>query len=326
MAVLPGAAAAQSVADFYRGRTLALIVGNSAGGGYDLNARLLARHMGRHLPGNPTLVVQNMPGAGGIKAARYVYEIAPKDGSVISIFPRNMVAEPLIEAQPYDSSQFVWIGSISRDVSTCISWHTSPIKSWVDLISKQYVAAVQAAGTDSASFTSLLRNLFGADIKRISGYPGSSDMVLAIERGEVDGMCGMSFSTLKSTRGNWLKEKRVNILVQAGLEKDPELPSTPLLLDLTRSDTDRQVVKLITGTQSMARPFIAPPGTPQDRAAALRQAFDQTMADPEFIADAAKVNLDVSPMSGMQVDTLVREIYATPADIVQRATRALSEQ
>jgi hypothetical protein len=151
-------------------------------------------------------------------------------------------------------------------------------------------------------------------------------MVLAIERGEVDGMCGMSYSTLKSTRASWIKEKRVSILVQAGLEKDPELASAPLLLDLARSDTDRAVIKLITGTQSMARPFIAPPGTPQDRATALRRAFDRTMADPEFIADAAKVHLDVSPMSGMQIETLVKEIYATPATIVQRAARALADQ
>jgi tripartite-type tricarboxylate transporter receptor subunit TctC len=318
-------AMAQFVAEFYRGKTISVVVGNSAGGGYDLNARLLARHMGRHIPGNPALIVQNMPGAGGVSAARYIYSVAPKDGSVISIFPRNMVAEPLFGTRPYDSSRFTWLGSISKDVSTCISRHASPVRTWDDLLSKQYIAATQASGSDSSTFSALLKNMFGVKIKTVSGYPGSTDMILAIERGEVDGMCGISYSTLKSTRETWLENNRVNILVQAGLEKDPALTSVPLLLDLAKTDTDRQVVKLITGTQSMARPFMTPPDIPEDRKAALRRAFDQTMTDPEFIADAAKAKLDLSPMSGVAIEALVAEIFATPSDIVQRAARALSE-
>lgn len=312
------------VAQFYAGHVVTVVVGSSVGGGYDLNARLVAQHIGKYIPGNPTVIVENMPGAGGLKSAGYMYSVAPKDGSYIAILERNLTVEPLFTSQPYDGGKFAWLGSLSSDVSLCIASSVSKVKSFTDLQTKSFVAADQAAGSDSQVFASLLKNLFGAKIKTISGYPGTSDMQMAMERGEVDGMCGVSYSTLKTLFSRELKQKKITILVQAGLQRDRNLPDVPSLLELAKSERDRAVIKLLVGTQGMARPFMAPPGIPIERKIALRAAFDKTMTDPKFIADAAEKNVDVSPMTGEAVDKILGALYASPPAVINRASQVIA--
>lgn len=325
LAVDASPAFAQSPETFYKGRTVSVVVGSSSGGGYDLNARVLAEHMAKYIPGHPTLIVQNMPGAGGLKMAGYMYAVAPKDGSVFAILQRNLTVEPLFSTQSYDATKFAWLGSISNDVSLCISSKASKIETFADLKAQPFIVAGQAAGSESYVFAALLKNLFRANIKIISGYPGTSDMALAMERGEVDGMCGISYSTLKSRFARLLHDKSINLLVQASVEREPALSDVPSMAELAASEQDRAIIKLLVGTQRMARPFMAPPNTPVDRKEALRVAFDRTMADAAFIADAKKQEIDVAPLTGAAVDALLRELYAAPKDITAKAAMAMAQ-
>ncbi|MDB5649138.1 MAG: tripartite tricarboxylate transporter family receptor [Hyphomicrobiales bacterium] len=318
------AAAEQSVEDFYRANKLVLIVGVSAGGGYDLNARLLARYIGRHIPGNPAVVVQNMPGSGSVIAAGYLYSIAPKDGSVIGTLARIALMEPLFTPQKFDSTKFVSLGSISKDISTCISWKTSKVKTWDDMMTKEFIASGQGTGADPDAFANMIHNLFGAPIRLVTGYPGTNEQALSMERGETEGYCGISYSTIKTRYAKWLAEKSINVIVQNAVEKHPDLPNVPLITELAKNPEQLQIIRLIVATQSMARPFFAPPGIPADRAAALRRAFDLTMADPEFLAEAERTNIDVSPMNGADAQALLTELYATPKSAVEKAARAMS--
>jgi tripartite-type tricarboxylate transporter receptor subunit TctC len=318
-----GPAHAQGVDEFYKGRTVTVVVGNSAGGGYDLNARLLARHMGRHIPGNPTLIVQNRPGAGGLNAANYMYNAVPKDGLALGIIGRIQILEPLFTKQPFDGTKFGWIGSISKDTSTCISSNSSAIKSWDDLMTKEYVAAGQGVGADPDTYALMIKNLFGARVKLVTGYPGTADQMLAMARGEVDGLCGISYSTLKAQHRGLMASKQVNVLVQNALERESELPDVPLVTQFVKDDETLGIVKLIVGTLSMARPFFTPPGIPEDRKAALRAAFDATMKDQDFLADAKQLGIDVAPMTGAAIDRLLAELYATPARIVAKTAQTM---
>jgi tripartite-type tricarboxylate transporter receptor subunit TctC len=320
----PSAAAEQSVEDFYRNNKLVLIVGVSAGGGYDLNARLLARYVGRHIPGNPAIVVQNMPGSGSVIAAGYLYSVAPKDGSVIGTLARIALMEPLFTPQKFDSPKFTALGSISKDISTCISWKTSKVKTWDDLMTREFIASGQGTGADPDAFANMIHNLFGAPIRLVTGYPGTNEQAMSMERGETEGYCGISYSTVKTRYAKWLADKSINIIVQNAIEKHPDLPDVPLITEMAKSPEQLQIIRLIVATQSMARPFFAPPGIPADRAAALRRAFDLTMADPEFIAEAERTNLDVSPMTGVEVQSMLAELYATPKAAVEKAARAMS--
>ncbi|HTV38242.1 MAG TPA: tripartite tricarboxylate transporter substrate-binding protein [Xanthobacteraceae bacterium] len=318
------AARAQSVEEFYHTHAVTIVVGNSAGGGYDLNARLLARHIGKHIPGNPTVIVQNHPGAGGLNAANYIYSIAPKDGSLIGIVGRIQILEPLFSKQDFDGTKYTWIGSISSDVSTCISWRTSQVRTWGDLMTKTFTAAGQGAGADPDTYALMIKNLFGAKVKLVTGYPGTNEQTLAMERGEVDGLCGISYSTLKTRHRDWLKNKSINILVQNALEGTPDLPDVPVIVDFVKDKETMQIVKLIVSTEKMARPFMAPPGIPADRAAALRDAFMATMKDPDFIAEADHLGIEISPMTGSAIETLLKELYATPNDVVTKAAAIMS--
>jgi tripartite-type tricarboxylate transporter receptor subunit TctC len=315
---------AATPADFYKGRTVFVMIGYSPGGGYDLYARLLAQHLGKHIPGNPTVIPQNMPGAGSIKAANYLFSVAPKDGTTIGTFARNTGISPLLGQASFDATKFTWLGSITKDTSLCISWSASPIKSWNDVMTKQATFGGEGADSDPDIFAKLYKNVFGAKIRLATGFPGTTDTTLAMQRGEVQGLCGISWGTLKSRYANWLKEKRIAILIQAAPEKDPELPDVPLADDLAKNTEQRQILDFIVASQVMARPFAAPPGIPADRKAALRAAFDETMKDPAFLADAQKVLADVDPVSGAEVDALVASLYATPKDVVAKAARAIA--
>jgi tripartite-type tricarboxylate transporter receptor subunit TctC len=325
--VFAGALATQPAAsaDFYLGKTLNVVIGYSAGGGYDLYARVLAKHLGKHIPGNPTVVPLNMVGAGSLRAANYVYSVAPKDGTVIGTFSRSVAIAPLISSAPFDARKFTWLGSITNDVSVCVTWNTSAIKSWDDMMSRQFVAGGEGAGSDPDIFALLYKNVLGAKVKLVSGYPGTNDITLAMERGEVDGLCGISWSTIKSRHADWISGKKTNVPVQVAMHKDPELPEIPLALDLVKGAEQTQIVKLFVATQVLARPFAAPPGLPADRQAILRTAFDETLKDPDFLAEAAKLGLDINPITGSSIDTLLGEIYATPTDVVAKAAAAIAE-
>jgi tripartite-type tricarboxylate transporter receptor subunit TctC len=312
--------------DFYKGKTISLVIGYSVGGGYDAYGRLLARHLGKHIPGNPSVVAQNMTGAGSLKAANYVYSVAPKDGTVIGTFSRSQGIAPLLGKAEFDSTKFTWIGSVTDEVSTCVTRHDAPVKIWNDVLARETTFGGEGAGSDPNIFALLYRNVFGAKIKIVTGYPGTNEIQLATERGEVDGLCGLSWSTLKGRYPHWLsKDKKVNILIQAGIKKEPELPNVPSASELATTQDQRQTLNLILIGQAMARPFAAPPGIPADRKAALIAGFDRTMADPEFLAEAKRLNFDVNPVPAARLDGLLAEAYATPKDVVARAAKAMSD-
>jgi tripartite-type tricarboxylate transporter receptor subunit TctC len=318
-------AAPASSADFYQGKTINLVIGHSAGGGYDLYARILARHLGRHIPGNPAVVPVNMAGAGSLRAANYLYAAAPKDGTAIGTFSRGMVIAPLLGAAQFDGRKFSWLGSATTDVSVCITWDTSAIKSWDDILVRPFVAGGEAAGSDPNIFALMYKNLMGAKIKLVSGYPGTNDITLAMERGEVDGLCGISWSTVKSRHAEWIKSNKINVLVQAGLQGEPDLPNVPQAADLVKDAEQMQILRLVLATHAVARPFTAPPDIPPDRKQILRNAFDETMNDQDFRAEAGKLQLDINPISGGSIDTLLQDIYATPKDVTAKAARVISE-
>ena len=313
------------VEDFYRGKTVSLLIGYSVGGGYDAYGRLLARHFGKHLPGNPNVVPQNMSGAGSLKAANYLYSVAPKDGSVIGTFSRSQGIAPLLDKAEFDSTKFTWLGSVTDEVSLCVTRHDAPVKTFSELLVTPATFGGEGAGSDPNIFALLYRNVFGAKIKIVTGYPGTNEIQLATERGEVDGLCGLSWSTLKGRYPHWLKDKKANILVQAGIKKQPELPDVPSASELAKQADQRQILQLMLIGQAMARPFAAPPGIPADRKAALIAAFERTTKDPDFLAEAEKLNFEVNPVSADKLDALLAEAYATPKDVIAKAAKAMSD-
>ncbi len=319
---LTAPARAQTVEEFYRGRSITVLVGFTAGGGYDLYARLLGRHMGRHVPGNPTMVVQNMPGAGSMKATQYVYGVAPKDGLTLATVSRGMVTEPLLNAANFDPTKLTWLGTITSETSVCATWKTSPVKSWDDMFKREFSLGGSAVGADPDTFALIMRNVFGAKVKLVTGYPGGNDINLAMERSEVDGRCGWSWTSLKSQK-NWLPQ--INLLVQFNLEKNADLPNVPVALERAASDEQRQVLRLLIAGQYVGRPFFTSPDTPVDRKAALRAAFDATMKDPQFLADAAKLDLEISPIAAGPIDAFLADLYRTPKDVVAKAVAAIQK-
>jgi tripartite-type tricarboxylate transporter receptor subunit TctC len=324
MAAAP--AHAQSVEKFYSGKSITMSIGFQAGGGYDLYGRLVAKHMAKHIPGKPNIIVQNMPGAGSMRSAVHLYSVAPKDGTAIATFGRQMGITPLLNPNAkYDGTRFNWIGSVTNEVSTCVSWHTAPVKTFKDALSKTITLGGDGPGADPDVFANLYKNVFNAQIKLVSGYHGTTPIIIAMERGEVEGLCGYSWSTIKSKHQAWLKEKKINILIQAALQKEADIPDVPLALDLATTDQQRQILKVFLTSQEMARPFAAPPGVPADRIAALRTAFQRMLKDPEFLAETKKLRLDVHPMDGATMEKLLKELYATPKDVLTRAAQAVAK-
>jgi tripartite-type tricarboxylate transporter receptor subunit TctC len=301
-----------------------MIIGYAPGGGYDLYGRVLAQHMSKHIPGNPRIIPQNMPGAGSLKAANYVFSVGRKDGTTIGTFARNMVISQLVGHAKFDTREFSWIGSVTKDTSLCVSWHTSPIKTWNDVMMKQFTVGGEGADADPDIFAKLYKNLFGANFRLASGFPGTSNIALGMQRGEVQGLCGLSWSTLKSQHPDWLRDKRVNLLIQAAPVRDPELPDVLMASELVKTEEQRQILDFAVVSQTIARPIAAPPGIPADRKAALRAAFDATVKDPAFLAEARRLQLDVRPVSGAEVDAMIAALYMTPKDVVAKATRAMT--
>ena len=321
-------ASAQTVADFYAGKTIQVLIGFSPGGGYDLYGRVIARHMGRHIPGNPKLVPQNMPGAGSLKAVNYLYGVAPKDGTALAHFAPGVLFEPLLghaEGAQFDATKFTWLGSASREASVCAFIAGAGIKSWADMRSKPTIIGASGGGAESDVFPTVLRNMFHLPLKIVTGYPGGTEITLAMERHEVDGRCGWSWTSLLSRSKALLDSHQLDAVLQIALQKTKDLPDVPLIVDVTDNAEQKAALKLIVARQSIARPFAAPPGIPAERARALREAFAATLADPEFIAEAKSQALDIEAVQGAEVEALIREVYASSAQAVQLATSVMRE-
>jgi tripartite-type tricarboxylate transporter receptor subunit TctC len=300
-----------------------IYVAGTAGGGIDLYARLVGRHIGRHIPGTPTVTVQVMPGAGGIRAANFLAQQAPRDGTAMTTFASGPILEPLIGARNpgYDMSQFTWIGAITKDFGLCIAWGASPFKTIEDAKKQQMVVAGTGAGSDTDTWPVILNDVLGTKFKVVTGYLGTQETFMAVERGEVHGRCGVSYSGLKSAKPEWLRDKKINVLVLHALEKSRDFPDVPVVVDLVARPEDRQLLELMVGPTAMARPFAAPPALPANKAALLRRAFDATMKDPEFLSEAAKLKTDVLPTTGEDVQKLVERIYATPRPVIERVKK-----
>jgi tripartite-type tricarboxylate transporter receptor subunit TctC len=318
-AIVP--AGAQTPDEFYKDKRIRMLVGYGVGTGNDLYLRLLARHIGRHIAGRPMMAPENMPGAGGILMFNYLYNVAPRDGTVFAHPSRSLVTEPLYgNAQArYDAQKFGWIGSLNRDVATCIAWGKSGIRSIEDAKRREVAVGSTGASAESNYFAKLLNATLGTRFKTVLGYPDSAAVGIAMERGELDGYCSFTWAAVKSARPNWIEQKQINVLLQLSLTKHPELPDVPLVTDLATDDASRRLFTLAFGAQKMGRPVATTPGVPPDRLQAFRRAFDATMTDPEFRADAKRNGLEVEgPITGEEVDETLGAIYATPKAIIQR--------
>jgi tripartite-type tricarboxylate transporter receptor subunit TctC len=307
-------ASAQSPADFYKGKTIDLYIGYSAGGGYDVYARALARHMGRFIPGNPTILAKNMPGAGSLVLANWLYNVAPRDGTAFGIIARGTAFDPLLgstKAQ-FDASKFNWIGSMNNEVSVCVAWHTTGITTLEQVQRKELTVGGSGPVADTDQFPKVLNATIGTRFKIVTGYPGGNDIDLAMERGEVMGRCGWSWSSVIATHKSWIDDKKINVLVQLSLSKHADLPHVPLIMDFARTQEQKQIFNLVFARQPMGRPFLAPPGIPAERVAVLRKAFMDTMKSGEFLAEAEKMQLEINPVSGDAVQKIVHEVYRTP--------------
>jgi tripartite-type tricarboxylate transporter receptor subunit TctC len=307
-------------------KPVTIYVAGTAGGGIDLYARLLGRHLGRHIPGKPTVTVQVMPGAGGIRAANYLAEQAPRDGTAITAFANGPILEPLIGARNpgYDMSRFTWIGAVTKDIGLCIAWGATPFKTIEDVKKQQMVVGGTGAGSETDTWPIILNDVLGTKFKLVTGYVGSQETILAMERGETHGRCVFSHSALKIAKPDWLRDKKINVLVLTALAPSAEFPGVPAVVDLVSKPDDRALLELMVAPGAMARPFVAPPGLSPERAALMRRAFDATMADPEFRAEAVKIQADVAPSTGEEVQKLVERIYATPRPVIEHVKKLLA--
>ena len=320
-AVWPAGGSAQQVEEFYRGRSLTLLVGAAAGGGYDIYARVLARHLPRHIPGHPGIIVKNMPAAAGLAAASTLYTTADKDGATIAAFTNGAAMDPLFgnPGARYDAQKFNWLGSIGKLQNVCATWHRSPVRTIALAREREVIVAAAGATSNTAIVPKTLNALIGTKFKVIAGYDPGTGLTLSIERGEAEGICGMSWSTIKASRPHWIRDRLLNVIVQMGLTKLPDLPDVPSALELVTDPENRQILELILIRQEAGRPFAAPPGVPAARLDALRHAFDATLKDPEFRADADKAQLEIEPLTAAEIEQYLATAYATPRPIVQKA-------
>ena len=321
-------ASAQSVADFYRGKSISLIVTSSPGGDYDNRARLVARHMDRHIPGNPKIVVQNMPGGGGLRGANHIYRIAPRDGSVIGAVDQQA---PLAQAfgekgVEFDLAKSSYVGNTTSSPIVLVSWHTSAVKTFRDALENELVIGATGAGSASVQVPLMINALIGTKFRVVSGYPGGYEIYLAMENGEVAGRATQNWSGWKSQKPDWLRDKKINLLAQAGATKHPELPDVPLLADFAKSGEDKLLLEIYFATADMARPLLVGPDVPGERVEALRRAFDATMADSEFLEEAKRINIDIEATGGADVQKIVMRILGAPPHVLARARKFAEPQ
>lgn len=320
VAAVANDAVAQSTADFYKRTEISMYVGSGPGGGFDAYARTLARHYGRHIPGTPNIVVKNMPGASGLKAINYIYGVAPPDGSAV-LASFNAVVLDSLYGKPgvsFDPRELSWIGSIGKQTGTCLTWHTVPVKTIEDARTRQVLVGATGADSTPNIFPKLLNAMVGTKFKIIEGYT-TPDLRLAVERGEIEGLCGIAWETHMASVPSWIIDKKVNFLLQLGLEKSAHLPGVPMAMDMIKDPDDRKVWELLVIPQEFGRPFVAPPKVPADRIAALRTAFAETMTDAAYLADAEKTKQFVDPIDAKEIEALIQRAYAEPKEIVKRA-------
>jgi tripartite-type tricarboxylate transporter receptor subunit TctC len=314
-------AAADPIADFYRGKSIGMVIATAPGGDYDLRARLVARHMGRHIPGNPTIVPRNMPGGVGIQAMNYMANVAPKDGTTIHAIMQNMSTHQALGGAgvEFDTRKFFWIGNTTDTPNVINSWHTTDIRTIQDVMTRELVVGAPGQATNSVYYPKALNELVGTKFKIVSGYPGGNDVNLAMERGEVGGRGSNSWASWKATKPDWLRDKKIFILVQVGLKRNPELADVPTMMELAKTDDDKAVLTFLSADVPIARSYVTTPGVPADRVQALRRAFDATMKDPQLLAEAAKLNMDLSPSTGEDAQRYSDLIANTPERVLTRA-------
>lgn len=319
---------AQPSGDLFKGRKISIYVSTGPGGGYDAYGRLLAQHLSQHLPGHPTVVVENMPGAGGRNVANYIYNVAPKDGTAIATVQHTTVYDALFgeNGVRYDARRFNWLGSMASFTSVGIAWHTSGVKTVEDAKNKQIVMGSSGVGATSFQWTNLMNHIIGTKFKILTGYKGAADIYLAIERGELDGVAGTDWASIRNGYTRWVENKQINIFVQFAMTPHPELPDVPLIGDLVSSAEDKTLLRFVFLGLGFARPFLAPPDMPAPVVEALRRGFDAASKDPALLADAKKVRFDVDAVDGLTVQRQIDELYSTPKALVERARWALTAQ
>jgi tripartite-type tricarboxylate transporter receptor subunit TctC len=311
---------AQAPADLYRGKTVRMVVGSGAGGGYDIYARILSKYLEKALPGKPSIVTQNMEGAASLTATNWAYRIAPKDGTVILATANALLLEPLYgnKAADFDTTKFEWVGSIGKQQQVCVTWIDSAAKTIADVQAREFTVSATGATGGPAIWPRVLNAMIGTKFKVIGGYT-TGDSRLAVERREVDGICGLAWSTLKTSDPRWIRENKINVLIQMGTRPQPDLPTVPLLYDMVKNEEDKAVLRLIFVPDEMGRPFAMPPGTPEPFVAAVRAAFDQIIKDPEFLTETTARGLEVDPLSGLEMQRLLKEAFTAPKARVDRA-------
>ena len=325
-ALVAGAAHGDTTEEFYKKTRVTVAIGSGPGGSHDLNCKLIARHIGRHLPGNPTVIAQNMPGAGSLTLANHLFHTAPKDGSYFGGMQRAGVFEDLYEEKDksrakFDATQLNWLGSPDRITGVAIAWHTSPFKSHKDLLQREMV--VGSSGGTTTTVPLLLRSTLGFQFKIVKGYKSGGDVDLAMERGEIDGRIPVAWGGLKSRGGDWLEGKKINMLFQTGLSRHSDLPDLPLALEFAKNADDKKLMELFFAAEEIGYPYAAPPNLPADRLAALRKAFAATLADKQFIDEAQKQKLDVNPVSWQQMTDIIKSAFASPPAIIARLREAI---
>ena len=315
-------APAAAQADKFKGKTFEVIIGYETGGGYDIYGRALARHIGKHLPGNPTVIVKNMPGAQTRTAANFLYSIAPKDGTVIATVARGLPTEELLGSGGirFESTKFNWIGSMNNEVSVGVAWHTSPVKTFEDIKKREMIVGAIA---DSLLFAQVMNAVLGTKFKMITGYKSGAEIGLAMERGEVEGRMGWSWSSIVSVNPEWIRDGKIRNIVQFSTSKHADLSNVPLVTELAATDEDRALLELVFSRQVIGRPFIAPPGVDAETVKVLRKAFDDTMKDKEFLAEMEKANLEVNPIPGVEVQQLIERLFKTPPAVLERAKQII---
>ena len=316
---LTGSAAAQTPPATFAGKTVNMIIGFGPGGGYDIWGRAVAGHIGKHLPGNPTVIAQNLPGGGSYRAANFIYTIAPKDGTAMALIARDAALGPLTgePGAQFDATKFSWLGTPTTETNVCIAYHTAPVKNVHDLTEKELIVGDTGPGTGTHSYPKALNAILGMKFKLVGGYPSSADVFLAMERGEVQGICE-SLDSVMARRPDWISSGTVSVLFQGGAKPNPELKGVPFVVDLASKPEDKQAIEFLYIGQGIGRPFIAPPNMPPDRLKILRSAFDATMKDPDFIAEAKLRKFSLDPEDGEQLEALVKKAYATPKPIIDR--------
>ncbi|HTI85249.1 MAG TPA: hypothetical protein VL966_01460 [Alphaproteobacteria bacterium] len=322
-----GIAAAETPDEFFRGKSVKLLISSSPGGGYDTYGRMLAKHLVRHIPGEPQLVPQNMQGASGKRLANYMFNVAPRDGSVIAGIHRNIPTDPLLGVPDsnYDSRKFNWLASLNNEVSVCAAWSEAPVTTIEQARLRELIVGAQP-NSDSEIFPAVMNNMIGTKFKVVNGYPSGTDIELAMEKREVDGRCGWSWSSLSSIKAQWLRDKKVAVLVQMSMTKHPDIPDVPLLLDMVQKQEDRQALELIFSRQVFARPYLAPPEVPADRVAALRKAFMTVTKDAAFLADIEKQKFELNPVGGEEMQAYIARLFDTPPAVIERTAAVMKAQ